>query len=86
MGDSRAIISQDRKLVLETVDHKLANPAERTRIMKEISNRVMILTPTLSKKPGAVPLSPININLDESGHKLNEERQAEQEVSWAKAG
>ncbi|GMI36704.1 hypothetical protein TrCOL_g6260 [Triparma columacea] len=77
VGDSRGIICHEGRVAVATEDHKLTNPAERARIMKAIDNKIMILTPEPSRKPGAVPLPPMTVNLDESGHKLDEERQAE---------
>ncbi|GMH86216.1 hypothetical protein TrVE_jg12356 [Triparma verrucosa] len=45
VGDSRGIICQKNKLVVESVDHNLKNPEEKARVLAATNNSVMVLTP-----------------------------------------
>lgn len=65
VGDSRGIICQSKKLIMETIDHNLKNPEEKARVLEATNNSVMVLTPQIG--PNAeTPSTPPHLDLDGS--------------------
>ncbi|GMH94372.1 hypothetical protein TL16_g12888 [Triparma laevis f. inornata] len=65
VGDSRGIICQSKKLIMETIDHNLKNPEEKARVLEATNNSVMVLTPQIG--PNAeTPSTPPYLDLDGS--------------------
>mmetsp|Transcript_1487 Transcript_1487/g.3290 ORF Transcript_1487/g.3290 Transcript_1487/m.3290 type:complete len:437 (-) Transcript_1487:170-1480(-) len=66
VGDSRGIICKDKKLVVETIDHKLTNPSEKERVLKATNNNVMVLTPL--SDTSLDPATPPKLDLGEAAN------------------